>query len=352
MSPSATSSQPREDETLGRAALAAENAALRAELAERTEALRLTIWRYEASLAISGATLFEQGADFRYAWTYNPPWDLQGRSMIGLTETDFMPAELARTAQGLKREALATGTMQRLEFRIGAEEDPHWFEVRVHPVERDGRTVLIGAGSDITLQKQHQQRLQEVTRELNHRAKNLLTMVQGIARQTAMTAIDPKLFVERFAERLRALAAAHDVLVEAEWRGADIRDVIEGQLRHHRESDPDRVRLVGAPFQLAPSVAHYIGLAIHELGSNAVKYGALSGPQGQVEVSWAVHEAAAGGRELMMGWRETGGPKVAASDRRGFGRTILESLAPRAMRGEAALAFPETGAIWTLTAPV
>ncbi len=352
MSPSATNAQPHLDEAPVLDGLQAQNDALRADVAELTEALRRSEQRIETALALAGVTAFEQDENFRYLWAHNPPWEYPADGMVGKTETDFMPPDLVELVRALKRQAFVTGETQRLEFRVGPAEDSTWYEVNVRPIERDGRTLLVGAGANITQQKRHQQRLEEVTRELNHRSKNLLTMVQGIARQTALTVEDPGSFVDRFGERLRALAAAHDVLVETEWRGADIRDVIEGQLRHHREGAPERIRMIGEPFQLSPSVAHYVGLAIHELGSNAVKYGALSGPRGRVEVAWGTHESVEGGRELMMSWRESGGPRVAPSDRRGFGRTILESLTPRAMRGDAVLAFPETGVVWTLTAPV
>lgn len=338
------------------AALEAENAALRRALADRAEELHATTRRFETALARGGVTLFEQfeqdGA-FRYTWLFNSPFDYGDRGMVGLTETDFVPADMAENARALQREALATGQPQRRELHIGPPEDRRWFELRVEPtVLEDGRRGVVGAASEITAQKRQQERLQEVTRELNHRSKNLLTIVQSVARQTAVGLDVPKAFLTRLEERLQALAHAHDILVQEEWRGADLRAVAEVQLSHHLQAGGERIRIEGDRFELEPRVAHYVGLAIHELGSNAAKYGALSNDEGGVEISWVVRADGNGSRRLHLVWRERGGPRVLPSARIGFGRTILETLVPRAMRGESILDLGEEGATWSLTAPL
>ena len=336
-----------------RAELEAENASLRRRLAESEEALRLAAGRFERALAGSPICLFEQDESFHYTWICNPPPGLQIEGLVGQTEAAFLPPPVVEKLQAFKGYALASGEARRAEIHVGLGEGEGWFDVHVQPqVLADGRRGLIAAAMDISVQKQQQVRLQEVMRELNHRSKNLLTIVQSIARQTALSAEGPDAFLVRFNERLQALANAHDVLVRGDWRGADLRQVIEAQLNHHHQGSDGRIRLDGEAFELSPGVAHYLGLAMHELGSNAAKYGALSDGDGRVEIVWAVRADDDGASKLHLTWTESGGPDVVATDRRGFGRTILESLVPRAMRGEARLSFDQAGVVWSLTAPL
>jgi PAS domain S-box-containing protein len=330
--------------------------AARAELERQVEAgveeIRTLNARFTAGLQHSSVTLIEQDADLRYTWTFNTPFGLRSEHLVGRTETDFMAPESAAAVRALKREVLETGEARQGEFEIGTEGNRGWFLLRAEPTRLlDGRPGLIGSSIEITAQKQQQAHLEVVMRELNHRSKNLLTIVQSIARQTASGLDVPEAFLTRMSERLRALAAAHDVLVQGHWRAADVRAVIEGQIRHQLQAVCDRITLDGEPTELAPETAHYLGLAVHELGANAAKYGALSNEDGRVEVRWAF-EPWVDGRRLRLEWREAGGPPVAPPVRRGFGITILEVLAPRALGGTAQLAFGETGLTWTLTAPV
>jgi len=255
--------------------------------------------------------------------------------------------------QEIKRKALATGERQRAQVNIQINDHSAWFDLQVRPmVLRDGRPGLVASSIDISQPKQHESHMQLVMRELNHRSKNLLTIVQSIARQSAVGLDVPKAFLNRLGERLQALASAHDVLVEQNWLGADLRSVIVGQLHPHLQADAPRVRLEGAPFELSPNIAHYVGMAMHELGANAAKYGALSNETGSVDISWSVDADGEGGRRLNVVWRETGGPAASETERMGFGRIILETLTPRALRGEARLTFETDGVTWSLTAPL
>jgi two-component sensor histidine kinase len=187
-------------------------------------------------------------------------------------------------------------------------------------------------------------------RELNHRSKNLLTIVLSLMRQTARGFELPPAFTVRLEERLGALANAHDVLATQEWRGADMGAVLQGQLAHQLGAYPGRIHIEGPLLRLPPESAHYVGMALHELGSNAVKYGALAGPQGQVWVRWRLSDGDA--PELELEWREEFERSIPAPHRLGFGSTILQSLTPRALGGVAELAFKEEGLIWTLKAPL
>jgi two-component sensor histidine kinase len=176
-------------------------------------------------------------------------------------------------------------------------------------------------------------------------------MVIAITRQTARAFVIPEGFEIRLNERLASLASAHDVLARQEWRGAELHAVLEGQLRHHLDAYGERIRIEGAACDLPPDAAHYVGLALHELGSNAVKHGALAGAQGQVTITWRVDEGDQG-PELDLSWRETGSGPAQAPNRTGFGSTILKTLVGRALRGRTEITFGEEGFAWRLRAPL
>jgi two-component sensor histidine kinase len=326
---------------------------LERKLADRDEDLSIANKRFMKALRGSGVSMIEQDAELRYTWAFNYRYLSDDSEVIGRTEFDLMEHGNARALRAIKNEVLASGELREFEFAIDAGGEQRWIHLRIQPaVLRGGGQGIIGLSMDITELKRHQVHLEVVMRELNHRSKNLLTIVQSIARQTAVGLAVPDAFLSRLSDRLGALAAAHDVLVAGDWRGADLKAVVESQLRHQIDGMGGRIRLSGERFELPPAMAHYLGLAIHELGANAVKYGALAGEKGVVEIDWSAEALAEGGRRFRLAWREQGGPSVSPPSRRGFGRTILEVLTPRALAGTAALSFDPGGVAWTLEAPL
>lgn len=328
---------------------------VRARLAEQVEAtaddLRETNRRFQAALSDSPVTVFEQDAELRYTWVFNPPLGLSAQAFDGRNEFDFFSAESARKVRALKRAALDAGEPRRKVVQLTTAHGSGWFDMRIEPSTlRDGRPGLVATSTDITALKTQEQHLRLVMRELNHRAKNLLTIVIGLARQTARGFDLPPAFLSRFEERLAALASAHDVLADHQWRGADLLAVVQGQLSRQLQTYAGRIVLDGPPCVLSPEGAHYIGMALHELGSNAVKYGALSREGDRVFIRWNVLNDE-GGPRLDLTWREEASavvePKVL-----GFGAAILKTLAPRAIDGAASLTFNPDGVQWTLTAPL
>ncbi len=325
--------------------------AARAQLAERvviseTETA-VTTRRFQAALKGSQVTVLEQDADLRYTWVYNPPLGLDPSAMIGATESDILFSDSAEPIQRLKRAVLQSGAPQRTEVKLATASSSGWFDMRVEPVRmEDGGAGLVVTATDISSLKRQEEHLRIVMRELNHRSKNLLTIVMSLARQTSRSFDVPDAFLIRLEERLGSLASAHDELARQEWKGADLRSVIEGQLKYQLESFPDRVALVGAACRLPAEAAHYVGMAIHELGSNAVKYGALSRDEGEVRISWAATPDGA----LQLDWTESGVAAFAPPAAPGFGSTILCSLTPKAVGGSATHTFEPHGVRWSLTA--
>jgi PAS domain S-box-containing protein len=237
----------------------------------------------------------------------------------------------------------------------------HQYRVRrrdgaVRWVEADGLAYFEGVGperrivsfggtiQDITERKEREEKEHLLMREINHRAKNILSVVASIAHQTA--ARNPDDFVERFGERIQALSANQDLLVRSEWSGVEIADLVRAQLAHFADLIGSRIAVQGPKLRLNPASAQAIGLALHELATNAGKYGALSNSRGRVEISWGT---AAG--VLTMTWSERDGPPVSAPRQRGFGSVVVEAMAERSVGGEVHLDFATSGVAWRLTCP-
>jgi PAS domain S-box-containing protein len=202
---------------------------------------------------------------------------------------------------------------------------------------------------DITERKLAQETQALLLKELNHRSKNLLAVADAIVRQTAKSTPAGEL-VERISRRLHALSINQDLMIDRDWRGADIAQIISSQLAFILDEPARRVQLEGPSCIVTPRVAQALGLAIFELASNAVKYGALSVPAGRVSVQWEM-QGVDGRREFRLTWREQGGPPAVRPKRKGFGSTIIENMVARSVLGNATMTYAPAGLIWELTAP-
>jgi len=203
---------------------------------------------------------------------------------------------------------------------------------------------LVGTMADITERKKREEKLYLLMREVNHRARNMLSVVDAIAHRTV--ASSPEDYVEHVSERIRALAAYQDLLVRSEWTGVEIEDLARAQLPHFADLIGSRIVMNGPKLRLNPASAQAVGLALHELASNAAKYGALSTDTGRVDVGWGID-----GDTLTISWTERDGPPVSAPKRRGFGTAVMEAMAERTVGGKVALQFSRSGVTWRLTCP-
>jgi PAS domain S-box-containing protein len=203
---------------------------------------------------------------------------------------------------------------------------------------------LVGTAQDITERKEREEREHLLMREINHRAKNMLSVVDAIAHQTATR--NPEDFIERFSERIQALSANQDLLVRNEWRGVDAEDLVRAQLAPFAELIGSRIVVHGPKLRLNAASAQAIGLAVHELTTNAGKYGALSTGRGHVDIYWGTD-----GDTFAMGWTEREGPPVSAPQKRGFGTIVIKAMAERSVDGTVALDYAPSGVMWRLTCP-
>lgn len=236
------------------------------------------------------------------------------------------------------------------EFRLRRRDGQfRWMKATGLPrIDETGRFAgYVGCTFDITDIKSREQHIELILHELSHRSKNLLAVVHSIARQTARQSKDISDFEDRFAERVRALADAHDLLVRHDWKGARIRDVVAGQVLPF---DTARVTIEGPDLTVRPEAVQNLVLALHELATNASKHGALTVPTGKVAVGWAINGEGQEAR-LRLTWRESGGPLVKAPTRTGFGTIVLNRVAPQALSGTGTLDYAPTGLVWTLEVP-
>ena len=182
--------------------------------------------------------------------------------------------------------------------------------------------------------------------ELNHRVKNTLAILQSIATQTFRSASRAER--AKFEGRLGALAEAHNLLSEEKWQGSEFQDVVARVLQPYRLNNPERVRMSGPKVPLSPRLAVVLSMIVHEIATNAAKYGALSNDTGTVALDWEVFEES-DGRKLRMIWTEAGGPHVTAPVQRGFGSRLIERSARDQLGGEATVDFLPHGVVCTVS---
>ncbi len=204
---------------------------------------------------------------------------------------------------------------------------------------------------DVTSMVQAEQHQRLLVDELNHRVKNMLTVVISLASQTLRRAETLEGFSETFLGRLHALAGAYALLTRENWAEVPLHDVLEEQLTPYRAKESQAIGLGGPPVFLKPSAALALGMTAHELATNAVKYGALSVPEGRVTVTWDVEHGTEGDR-VVWRWAERDGPAVSAPPSHGFGVTLIERSLIHELRGHAEISFASDGLEATLSFPV
>jgi PAS domain S-box-containing protein len=207
-----------------------------------------------------------------------------------------------------------------------------------------GRTLqgVFASARDVTERKEDEAKLRFLMRELSHRSKNLLAVIQAMARQTARYSGSTASFLEKFNARLHALATSHDILVQEEWKSVSLADLVRLQLEPYLDSREGQVTIEGPTVLLKPDAAQNFGFALHELATNAAKYGALSVPEGQVSITWRWLPEA-DGNSVELDWIESAGPVVEMPKHRGFGSMVIESNLARELDTKIELAFLAEG---------
>lgn len=273
--------------------------------------------------------------------------ELVGRTHA-LINSEFHPPEFFHELWA----TIASGKTFRGEIRNRAKDgEIYWVDTTIVPFldDRGKPRQYIAIRNDISARKLAEEHIRFLMGEVNHRSKNLLSVVQSIAVMSARGA-DPKNFAANLSHRIAGLAASQDLLITSEWKGVDTAGLIRAQLNPFRDLLDARILLSGPRLRLGAAAAQAIGMALHELATNAAKYGALSNEDGRVRIDWSA-KTAEDGTFFHMQWLESGGPRVEPPTRKGFGQKVMIEMVERAVRGEVAIDYSETGVRWTLRAP-
>ncbi len=231
-----------------------------------------------------------------------------------------------------------------IERRVGGADDATHYLMRVLPY-RSGQGAadgIIVTFIDIGSIVEAEERQRTLVHELNHRVRNMLAVVTAIAHQTIARTASPADFGETFMGRIEALARTYGLIAHQEWGDVQLRSVIEAELEPHLEEGSGRVTIEGPPVLLRPKAATALGMIVHELVTNAVKYGALSAVEGRCDVRWR-SSAGNPGTRLDIEWVESGGPPVTPPDARGFGMDLIEHEIRHDLQGELTVAFEPGG---------
>jgi len=312
--------------------------------AQELSLLRARFARYETALRGSQVTVYTQDRDLRYTSISNAMLGRSVEDILGRTDGELLPPDSGAAITALKREALATGQPKRAEFALSEGPGARWHDVHIEPL-RDEAGSIVGltcASVDVTERKEDEAHLRLLLRELTHRSKNLLAVIQAMARQTARHAGSIDGFLSQFAARLQGMASSHDLLVRESWYGASLGELVRSQLAAYVERGQEQIAFEGPEVAIKPEAAQNLGLALHELAINAKKFGALSVPDGRVSISWGRN---GGGEEnaIELNWLEQFGPKVKARRKRGFGSLVIERNLARSLDAEVNLEFEPDG---------
>jgi PAS domain S-box-containing protein len=263
------------------------------------------------------------------------------------------PDDRARVSSAIERSLAVKGEPYEIEFRVQKPNaDVAWLYTNATVVWENGKPArLLGATLDITERKSFDAQRDLLVAELSHRVKNTLATVISIAHQSFSKGPSVEESRRSFDGRIRALAHTHGRLAEGNWTGVSFETLLNDELAPYRREDGSNARTRGPKITLAPKHAVVLGMAFHELATNAAKYGALSRKTGAVEVIWGLAHTGSG-NELRIRWSEAGGPAVVPPRRSGFGRLLLERALAADLQGKVELNFPESGLTCEITMPL
>lgn len=275
---------------------------------------------------------------------------LPADQIIGRSIGEFTPAEEFEKTTAMLRQKLHEGGMTRYEVSVCTADGRirQWDINSALTIDLDGHPIgLHAVARDVTEQRAFDERQQLLINELNHRVKNTLALVHGLALQSFKQGRTVAEGQEVFQARLGMLAAGHDLLTREKWEGATVAALVADATAPYADP-PGRILASGDAVRLTPQAAISLGLAVHELGTNAAKYGALSRPEGRVTISW--HIAPDSGFTFL--WQEAGGPAVSPPTRQGFGLRMIERALASDLNGKISIDFPPDGIICRINATV
>jgi PAS domain S-box-containing protein len=322
----------------------------------RTRELERSKARLEALITASAQIVWTTDAEGQTEED-SPSWraftgqtysEWRGSGWLGVVHPDDRPRTLAAW-----KAAVSDRNTYNAEYRLkSVDGDYRWTIARGVPlVSKDGAvTEWVGMNEDITQRKRSEEHASLVMRELSHRTKNLLAVIASLARRTFDGTRDPKAQVADFLERIHGLARSHDLLVRSDWRGVSLLDLVTSHLEPFN-LDPERIVIKGPPVEVKPDIAQSIGLAIHELATNATKHGALKSANGKLKVVWDVARDD-GQPTLTLEWLEDTVSSTTPHQPSGFGRIMLQQLVAASVGGTTEYTLADGRLVWKLRAPL
>lgn len=265
---------------------------------------------------------------------------------------NYIPELTAQPTNGHDAEEADNSTSLRPTYLRARRADGSEFpaEIGMKAISINHKDHFIVSVFDLSERERKEQQVQLLMREVNHRSNNLLTVVQSIANQTARESSGEE-FSDALIRRLRSLSASQDLIIRGDWQSVDLCDLIRKQLAHLGDALDAQCKISGPKLRLGPQAAQGIGMAIHELSTNSLKYGALSSDQGRVQITWDVSNSK-DEPVYEISWKEIGGPQVSQPKRTGFGTIVVKRMAAAAVSGEVKMDYHPDGLSWRLSAPV
>lgn len=324
-------------------------------VAERTKELEHAKARFQALV----------NASAQVVWTCDPKGEVQEdspswRHFTGQSIHEFLSGKWINAvhpddrdaASAAWREAVQTKRIYSVEYRLRHMQHGYrWMEVKAVPLLSAKGEVRewVGMNTDIDERRRSEEHVQFVMKELSHRTKNLLAVIYSMARQIAKHS-KPQDFIADFSARIQALSKSHDLLVGTNWQGVPLEEHLRAQLQPFAAPGDQQLRISGPPLMLGPAATQALGLAFHELATNAAKYGALASPGGSIEISWNV-ESKGATQIFRLAWRERKtGLALPAGQKSGFGRIVLTRVVPETLLGTVDYRFDEEGVSWEIEA--
>lgn len=341
------------------------DAGLTADLREQIKALQSEVAGLRAKLSMSAAdyhAIFEHaGVGIAHVGLSGEFIDLNAHfcEFLGYRREELLGATFLKVTHPddadpninlFNRQKWGAGGGYRMEKRyVRSNGEIVWADLSVSVLrdETGSPQRFISIITDISEPKKNEERLNFFLGEMGHRSKNLLSVVIAAARQIGRGAGSVAEFQDALGTRLAGMAAAQDVLVRHDYVEVDLAELIESQISVFVTPGDPRIHIDGPGLLLRPDAARVIGLALHELATNACKYGALASGNGRIAINWHVTDD-----QVFMSWVERDGPPVVPPTRTGFGRTVTERMVAASLHGSVELSFPVEGMAWRLTAPV
>ncbi len=292
----------------------------------------------QRALGSAGISLIYQDPRLSVVYADNLPAHFQSAPIPGGTDVDLFGDTHGRNLEKMKQQVFETGKPATTEVEISVDGEMRTYELKIERIGNDQAGGILSVISEVTEARHREKVLKSLLRELSHRSKNLLAIIQGIATQTARNTISLDSFLVKFRGRLQSLSNSQDLITDSSWRGAFLFELVEKQFAPYWPETAGPLPISGINVHLTPNAAVHVGLALHELIVNSASYGAIAGNRPAVSVS--CHEVTSPGRKAIeISWAETlcDPTEVHEFSENSFGKTVLERVVPSSVNGKAEL---------------